>query len=269
MPDGQAGQDGQAPQEGAVPPCLANIELKYSTWGSYGQHTLTTILLPTSDNQLYEVDVTRVTPYNRGSKATKTVSVAGYTITFHGENTDSRKNTHRRAWIISINPMPPFIIIKNEYQSSRNRSVDYTVLNPKTCEERQAEIHTEEYEREEIKEDDKRTRVYRVIDIYEYIIYNGEKYLLRKRSERQLIQETLKYLEIFIEKRKNGEILVYGDTYPIRQALKALGFRWSSLKGAWVPKRPGRAPPVEEIKEAVEEAARQELGIHAVVEVRE
>ena len=237
-------------------PCLEETKLEYHTWGSYGQYRLTTILLPAED-RLIEVDVIRMTPGWRGKEARVRRRITEYEIEVHGENNDSNKNYHRRARIISIEPLPPFIVIKNAYRSSKNYGVSYTVLKLPSCEKFDAEIVEEEKEEITEKENDRVWRKVKYVIAERYVVVDGKRYLIDKEVvDKHVVEEKVKKLEIEIIVMEKG-VAVRGDTYHIKDLLKKMRYRWNGVW--WFKKTKEPEKEADETKRMLETTVCSEL----------
>jgi len=101
------------------------ISITYSTWGNFGQHVLSTIMLPVGDS-LIALDVVKATQYS----GVAVVQVGGYRITIDVANRDSRRNFHRSGRVLSIEPWPPFVVLYHRYRSAKNVRHDFIVVYP-------------------------------------------------------------------------------------------------------------------------------------------
>ena len=239
---------GAHPGAGIQGPCELP-ELRYRTWGGYGQHSMTAIGLPVED-RIVVVQATSLAPRRRGEVGEVEVKVEGYTIKAHGENFDSRKNVHRYAKIIDINPVPEFVVIINENASARNIERDYQIIDMKTCEVKDANIISETSEEVKVVENDKISKKIKVEVEKKYVVVGGKKYLIETNKDEYVVEKKTKKLTIYVVERDGEVAKVTGDTYQLRQALKGVGMVWDSWQRAWVPRR-GRTITADQIEEAV------------------
>ena len=100
------------------------ISITYSTWGNFGQHVLSTIMLPVGDS-LIALDVVKATQYS----GVVTLRLGDYRITIDAANRDSRRNFHRSGRVLSIEPRPPFIVLYHRYRSAKNIRHDFIVVH--------------------------------------------------------------------------------------------------------------------------------------------
>ena len=215
----------------------ATLNLFKTTWGSFGQYEMTTILLPKGD-ELVRLDVERTTPNRWVGKVRKTLEIAGYKLEGVFINNDSNKNIRREIYIEKIEPMPEFIVIENSYRTSRRHKVTYTIYEPKTGETKDASIVELERVETKIVENDKRIKKISRTITGQHIEYGGRYYKLSETYNDKVVEEKLKRLDIVIGDTPTG-LYVTGDTYPIKEYLKDLGLRWDRYTKTWVPKREG------------------------------
>jgi len=100
------------------------ISITYSTWGNFGQHVLSTIMLPVGDS-LIALDVVKVTEVS----GVVAVRLGEYRIVVDAANRDSRKNLHRSGRVLSIEPPPPFVVLYHRYRSAANVRHDFIVVH--------------------------------------------------------------------------------------------------------------------------------------------
>jgi hypothetical protein len=55
----------------------------------------------------------------------------------------------------------------------------------------------------------------------------------KEYEERKVEEVTTKSGKKLYLKVKGGKVIVFGDTYPVKDALKQLGFKWDPLERAW------------------------------------
>jgi len=239
-------------------------QLGHGTWGSYGQHGTVTIMLPQGD-RLLVLNVVKATPSTRGSSGEKTVTLGDYKIRLYGENRDSRKNLHRHAKVLSIEPIPPFVVVLEEYKSAKNFRQTFKVIDSQGV-----KVVTPV---EEVVVEDKVTEkgVYKVEKVKRYIEYNGKRYLFEEYQTR-VVESQLHTLEISIESL-SGRIC--GDTYHIRDVIKNMGYKWDPGLKCWEPpqwwylvhpEKEERKKKAEELKAQIELVAKKR-GYNVKIEV--
>jgi cellobiose-specific phosphotransferase system component IIB len=139
-------------------------------------------------------------------------------VKIHYKNEDSNKNLGRTVDIEEI--YSPIVI--RDYGKKRGEPFSHVYLvypNGKGVELEQKSETVEE-------QDGK----YNVIKQKYYVEVNGEKvYFAERELERELAPEKLKVIV-----RSDGrKVLVFGDTYPIKDKLKAMGARWDPINKIW------------------------------------
>jgi hypothetical protein len=137
-------------------------------------------------------------------------------------NHDSNKNIHRDVEIVDIySPL----VVRYYGNSSCSHSFDYVYIVRKVDGKivyEEPEVKTETVVEERGK--------YRVTLEKRYVDLDGQKvYIDVTEIEREVIPEKLKVTL----KKLNDRVIVAGDTFNIRDKLKALGMRWDPTAKAW------------------------------------
>jgi len=180
-------------------------EFQIFTWGScrFGE---VEILYPKY------VKLSKVT-YRRGKHV---LDLGAVVIEY--ENADSRKNMHRNVRIVGVREP---IVVKYYGNESCSRSfLEVWVIDKDGA--RKAELKSKIVEEENGK--------YRYRVAVMYVEYNGQELVVDKQIlEKQPIMEKMQ-----IKARVDGnKIIVSGDTYHVRDVLKALKFRWDWVNKVW------------------------------------
>ncbi|MCI4407759.1 MAG: hypothetical protein JHC26_01615 [Thermofilum sp.] len=137
-------------------------------------------------------------------------------------NNDSHKNMHRYVEIVDIySPM----VIRYYGNSSCSHSFEEVYIVAK----RDGKIV---YEEPEVKTESvvEERGKYRVTLEKRYVELDGKKvYIDEREVEKEVIPEKLKVTL----KKQNDKIIAVGDTFHVKEKLKALGFKWDPLESAW------------------------------------
>ncbi|MCI4409184.1 MAG: hypothetical protein JHC26_08840 [Thermofilum sp.] len=137
-------------------------------------------------------------------------------------NNDSNKNMHRYVEIVDI--YSPMVI---KYYG--NSSCSYSFEEVYVVTKRDGKIV---YEEPEVKTESvvEERGKYRVTLEKRYVELDGKKvYIDEREVEKVVIPEKLRVTL----KKQNDRILVVGDTFHVKDKLKALGFKWDPLEKAW------------------------------------
>jgi translation elongation factor P/translation initiation factor 5A len=157
-------------------------------------------------------------------------------------NYDSSRNKHRIVEFVEVKHP---IIVHYDVSWSCNRHEDFVFLvTPEGFKKLNVQEEVVEVENDKFREMWKKI----------YVEYNGNKIILREvRIWSELIKEKL----VVRVSESNGRVLVYGDTYYIKDDLKKHGFRWDGWEKAWFTETMSKERVIEIVKG---------LGVQVVVE---
>jgi hypothetical protein len=184
------------------------IELKYETWGSYGQFTKTMAVL--RNGQLVDPEALA---RNLSSGDVVEMNIGGVKVLV----TDQSSSKNYRIYVQV--PASKVMAVISESKSSRKWS-GFKV-------EGEGEVVGEVMENL-VEAGNK--RITKRVKTYYYV--NGD-LKIPLRSEYLGVETQLIGKPRVAIKRQDGKVLVTGDTYQIRDQLKALKFRWDPLSRAW------------------------------------
>ncbi|MEM4619447.1 MAG: hypothetical protein QW607_04465 [Desulfurococcaceae archaeon] len=186
-----------------------SIKLKYRTWGSYGQYHKDWAILRNHTI----VDPAKFSSRTRGEY--KTV-INGVEINIY--DSSSSKNRH----IVVEIPSDQVLVIVTETKSSRN--FDRKIEAFTNYEIIEKEIEETSIDRNGLKKIKTKYRV-------KYLVIDGKEYELEREKiaeENELIRKPRVKIETMY-----GKIVITGETYDIRDKIKALGFRWEPVLKVW------------------------------------
>jgi hypothetical protein len=135
------------------------------------------------------------------------------------DNKDSRKNVDREITFVSVKE-PVVVWYYGHYSASKSFSRIYLIKPDLTMEEI-TDI------KNELVEVENGHKIY-INNITYVLVNNNIKVVINK----ELVETRYKAYKVKLD-MKNGRIYVRGDTYPIKDQLKQLGFRWDNLEKAW------------------------------------
>jgi len=188
---------------------MENVELVYETWGSYGQFVKTTAVL--KNGKL--LDPAEL-PLKKGDKNVE-IDIFGIKIVVNDES--SRKNRKIHVFV----PKNAVIAIISESATSGGWK-GFKLNGPGEIVAEIAENVTENGNKRIIK----RIKTY-------YYQNNAINVKIPLKSENVSVQTELISKPQIVVNKLSDRILITGDTYQIREKLKALGFKWDALKKAW------------------------------------
>jgi len=185
---------------------------------------LTYVVLPNGE----KIDPRKLAPRQK-TTVTKKVKLGEYEITVEAQNNSSRKNAHYLVKILEIKPEPDFIIVVGETKTAKNYRFSAGIIY-KDGREEEAKIIEEEEER--IFEKENGRKVYKIKEVITrtYVEANGKKILIKEDKFSDVLETKRKWYEIRVTSAKLRDkilIAIGGDTYQVRQALKALRYRWN------------------------------------------
>jgi len=134
-------------------------------------------------------------------------------------NNDSRKNIKREIEIVKVNEP---IIVRYFGNASCSESFEDVYLVYMDGDKTKMKMLEPQIEYQEI-ENEREITVYAI----KYVIHNGEKVIV---SQKKI--ETRRKPMISV-KTENNMIYISGDTYNIRDKLKAMGFKWDPSTKTW------------------------------------
>jgi len=185
------------------------------TWGSYRRGYLK-ILHPKLINLFTENgDIT----YPKGAWEYKQVYERdlGF-VKILVENHDSNKNVDRQITFVEVKELV-VIMYYGHYSGSRDFCNIYLIKPDLTMEEIKDV-------KNEIEENENGNVVY--VNNVTYIMVSNTKIVINK----ELVEKKYKAYKVKLF-RINNKILVKGDTYPIKDQFKRLGFKWDAYEKAW------------------------------------
>lgn len=210
-----------------------SVEVEYVTHGKHRWEK--SILLPEGDRLLL-LPVLRVTPSYASTKKKRSVKVGRYTVTVEGEGNDSSRNIRRYGRVVMIDPEPPFIVhYSKAWRMNRLMHEQYVIITPSSQEE--GKLVEETAGTRQVIEDDGVYRIYRTLEkVRVYVEFSGGRFLLHEYErtanfKRERIGLRFKIMYRSYEKA----VIVVGDTYHAKEALKQLGYRYDG-HGAWFKK---------------------------------
>jgi len=183
------------------------IELKYDTWGSYGQFAKSIAVL--KNGKL--VDPSEIKIF-RGGKRKINIDDVEIIVEDHSSN----KNTHIRAYV----PRSAVLAKINESASAKKwRGFEIVYGEGEIVDEIVNEVKMK---------DNKRITITFVCYYYK----NNDLKVLVKKREEDVQVEVIGRPRISI-KQNHGRVIIAGDTYNIKDQLKMLGFKWDVIAKAW------------------------------------
>ena len=220
------------PAVGGAPESAGEVvKVSYSTWGSFGQYGQEIIIL--RDGTVIEPrELASRYGVSKGDRMS--VNVGGVDVLI--EDRSSRKNRE----IEVIVPAEHVLAIINDIRTSSGWKGFRVVRGP-------GEVVCVLDQDERIVDNKK------VVDVYKaYYYVNGQMRAMIRREYGGRRTELLGRPRIKVHV-KNGEIVVAGDTFPIREVLKGLGFRWSHVYREWhASARDGVEGIIERLREHAE-----------------
>ena len=214
------------------------VVLHYDTWGSFGQHGLDIAVL--RDGTIVDPRKIRY-PWDKGVE--KEIQLPNG-VKIIAKHKDSRKNAHK---IVKV-PRDQVLVVYSITRTSGNSYPNLEIISDAV---ENAEVKMRE-EVEVKEEGNKRVKNYYEVEYIEIVMKDGKKieapverrYL---RTESELLGKPVVTLTIL-----STEIVASGDTYHVRDVLKALGFKWNSSSKTWT--RPASSDINEIIQKLSEKA---------------
>jgi len=186
------------------------VELRYDTWGSFGQYKKTTAVL---------VDGNLVDPETFLSNANGERSVVFHGIKLRVIQNNSRKNVH----ITVVLPKKDIVAVISEIKTSGGLTRDI---------QGQGELITQE-EVQELTSNNKKYKICYCVCYYVNTNLNIKVEL--ERTKKEVESELVGKPQITIVNYRAGKIIgAQGDTYYLRDELKRLGFKWDGLGKVWL-----------------------------------
>ena len=195
------------------------VVLHYDTWGSFGQYVLDvavlrdgTIIDPRKLKYPYEKDLEKEIQLSNG-------------VTIIAKQKDSNKNAHK---IVKVPKLEVLVVYSVEKTSSKI----YPYLEIVADDVADAQLKAKE-EVEEKVEGNKKIKNYYEVEYIEITMKDGKKLetpVEKKyvKTESELLGKPVVTLTVL-----SNEIVASGDTYHVRDVLKALGFKWNSSSKTW------------------------------------
>jgi len=204
-----------ATQAGApAQPPAGRIKIWYTTWGSYGQHSVAVAIL--KDGTVIDPRKVPKPPYKMSMKR----QLGGVELEI--VNDSSRKNAHIYVYI-------PAEAVRAVLSFTRTSSGGKGWV----IEHGDGDIEVaEEEEKEEEVRNGRRFLVTRKYLVYYYVDQLGK--VPFSKEEGGVVEVPLDRPRVkLVYAVSTKKIYANGDTYEIRDTLKLLGFRWNSTAGRW------------------------------------
>jgi len=211
-PEAAGGAEGEVvtPQNGMSKP-----KFEVWTWGSFRRGYLK-ILHPKVINLFTENGgiTTPRGPWEYKTSYERDLGFARILV----ENHDSRKNVEREVIFTSVKE--PIVVCHYGAYSGSSHFSNIYLIKPDLSVEEIKDV------KNEIEETENGNVIY--VNNVTYVVVNNVKVIINK----ELVEKKYKAYKVKLE-TKNGKTYVKGDTYPIKDQLKQLGFRWDSLEKSW------------------------------------
>lgn len=183
------------------------IELGYATWGRFGQFVKSVAVL--KNGKVVDPSQLKI---SRGDKLK--IKIGDGEII--AEDDSSRKNTHIRVYVPR-----EIVLAKISESASSSGWKGFEIVYG------DGEIMGEMIN--EVKENgNKRTTI--TYKCYYYV--NGDLKILLKKTQEDVHVELIGKPQLFV-KQIGDKTIVTGDTYQVKDQLKALGFKWDAFAKAW------------------------------------
>ena len=186
------------------------VELRYDTWGSFGQYIKTRAVL--ASGKLVDPET-----FLDNTNGERSVTFDGIKLTVVERN--SRKNAHIRI----ILPKKAIVAVVSEIKTSGGLR-------------RNIQGEGELVYEEEVQELTSNNKKYKIC--YDVCYYVNKRLNIKtelERTKKNIESELIGKPQITIVNYKGGKIIgAQGDTYYLRDQLKKLGFRWEGLGKVWV-----------------------------------
>jgi len=192
----------------STPQADQHIEIKYTTWGSFGQFTNEYVVLR-NGTVIDAKSLSRTV--RRGDVIIKEINGVKVIVM----DSSSRKNTHVTVQI----PASEVLAVIEESKSSSGHKGFIVKYGG-------GEIIAED---EEKVWDAGRIRYVKTVRKYYYV--NGDMKVLI--AEREVDFQKIKTKLVVSVIEEGNKVYVSGDTYDIKDKLKTYGFRWDPLRKAW------------------------------------
>jgi hypothetical protein len=207
------------------------IELEYTTWGSYGQYVRTLAVLV--DGQV--LDPSRENIRGKGVTVKRKIAVNGKEYEIELYANDSNKNAHRYIYV------PREIVLAVIYdRKSSSGWKGFQVDGP-------GEVVAEDQTQEQV---NGRYKYIKTVRVFYY--RHGNIKVKLKEEELDFKKELIGKPRVIV--RRVGQLVVVtGDTYHVKEQLKALGFKFDPSDKTWVSTASDSL--INEVRERLEQVA--------------
>jgi len=186
------------------------VELRYDTWGSFGQYAKTRAVLV--NGKLVDPET-----FLSNMKGERTVVCDGITLTVVERS--SRKNAH----ITVVLPREAVVAVVSEIKTTGGLR-------------REIQGEGELVHEEEVRELTSNNKKYKILyNVCYYVNTNLNIKVELERTRKEVESELVGKPQITIVNYRAGKIIgAKGDTYYVKDQLKRLGFTWDGLGKVWV-----------------------------------